>query len=405
MRYGAVFRMGAGLALFWGLLSTLEAFAPAWPLMGLSLALALLTLGLWAAFPKRWLRLAAALIPVLPLAGAGTWGMAAGMGAGLLWYLVTVAGDRQELEYWQYQKRFPILGGIALILILFHLAFGLQRQSCMVFSGLCLLLGVLALRSLRMGDGADLRWTGWSLAALLLPLAGAAGAGALLLGLLGLLRPLLELLMTPFAHLLRLLTSLVNGIFQRAGQSAGIDDSFYDYTEYVPPGLAEQPNQPTGPADNPVAWRISELPWGRILLGLLILAALMAGTVLLIRLLRQSKPRVRGAGDYETGTRVGFRPGRKRRERPQSPAQRVRRTYRTYLALMQAKGLTLLRSTTSGEVLDRSRADGDHEALRQLYLLARYADDKGITEAQAQQAEALLERIRKTAVESNEQSS
>lgn len=405
MRYGAAFRMGAGMALGWALLSALETFAPVWPLMGLSLALAILTLGLWAAFPKPWLRIAAALIPALPLIGAGTWIPAAGLGAVLLWYLVTLATDRQELEYWQYQRRFPILGGISLILILFHLALGIQRVSCMVFAGLCLLFGVLALRSLRMGDGADLRWTGWSLASLLLPLTGAAGAGALLLGLLGLLRPLLELLMVPFAHLLRLISGLISGFFQRVGQSAGIDDSFYDYTDYVPPGLEEQPVQPTMPTDNPVSRQISELPWGRILLGLVILAALIVGTVLLVRLLRQSKPRVRGDEDYETGTRVGLRPRRKRREQPQTPAQRVRRTYRDYLALMQAGGLTLLRSTTSGEVLDRSRSDQDHEELRKLYLLARYADDSGITEAQAQEAETLLERIRKTAAEQDKTAS
>jgi hypothetical protein len=76
---------------------------------------------------------------------------------------------------------------------------------------------------------------------------------------------------------------------------------------------------------------------------------------------------------------------------------KVRHYYREYLRHGQKRGLTVRKYDTSGDILEKTPADTDREAaaaLRQIYLRARYDETGEVTAEQAEEARALLKKIR-----------
>lgn len=76
---------------------------------------------------------------------------------------------------------------------------------------------------------------------------------------------------------------------------------------------------------------------------------------------------------------------------------KVRHYYREYLRHGQKRGLTVRKYDTSRDILEKTPADTDREAaaaLRQIYLRARYDETGEVTAEQAEEARALLKKIR-----------
>ena len=88
---------------------------------------------------------------------------------------------------------------------------------------------------------------------------------------------------------------------------------------------------------------------------------------------------------------------KRRKEARNSNSAKVRTIYRDYLALAKKHGIEIVRRTTSADVLDASKqikGDEEDEALRAIYIRARYSDPDGISSEDVQKAEELWKTIK-----------
>ena len=88
---------------------------------------------------------------------------------------------------------------------------------------------------------------------------------------------------------------------------------------------------------------------------------------------------------------------KRRKEARSSNSAKVRAIYRDYLALAKKHGIEIVRRTTSADVLDASKqvkGDEEDEALRAIYIRARYSDPDGISSEDVQKAEELWKTIK-----------
>ena len=89
--------------------------------------------------------------------------------------------------------------------------------------------------------------------------------------------------------------------------------------------------------------------------------------------------------------------GQKHKDKYRTNRGKVRHYYREYLRYEQKRGLRLKKYDNSGDILRKSSPDSNKAAaaaLRQIYLQARYDEQREITREQADQAKALLKKIR-----------
>lgn len=312
-----------------------------------------------------------------------------------LYCAVTCALSPGMPLYWNYRRAFLFMGFAALALILFsvfnEIAVGGEGRAVPVFSALFLLLGVLTLRSSRMGE-ADARWGLMLSAETAAPIALGSGALALVYIIIMNSRAIFEALMLPVAAFLRWLSEVLSGAMN--GLFAGREEIVENYSETVETAAESAITEGADPyiyhgAAEDAINRI-QIPW--LYIGLaLVLAALL---LILYRYLRLTLAGDgRGGGSVELGAEAfGFARSRKKRREKRTNALIVREAYREYLKYLRREGVGVARSETSGEILEGCPGDGE-EQLRELYIRARYGDGRRISAEDARLAEALVSEI------------
>ncbi len=392
MKKAIPFRMAAALSLYFSVLCALPVLDGHTEVMAFGLALGFLGLCAYVRFPHPAVRIIASLLPGIPLFSVRFPAALAAIGAAALWFFFVTVFDRLEIEHWQYVKVFRIMAFVDLILIFTNVFIGPFRAASLIFGAIALFSGVMTLRLLRM-DGVDLRWIGMNLAELVLPLGAAACAGALLLLLLRHMGPIFKTLMIPIVFLISLFTRLMSGAMQKLGEGSGIENDFYD--EYIPEAPPETPQAPI-PSNELPTWAEQSFNWQPVVIAAVVLLALILLTILIVRSLRRGKrAKADEVSDYEVGTAFRWNPVRRKKERAKTNSQKIRQIYRDYLLLMRSKGVSLWKSTTSGEILSQPQASlTEDEKLRSIYLLARYAGDDALLDSDVTAAAEYLKTIK-----------
>lgn len=400
MRSAAVTRIAADLCFFFSLLCLFSPVSPLLWLLGVFLAACLLFGALALRTERRWLRLPLLLPPLALLLLAPDALTLAALGVGWVYAALLLVSDRAGMEYWSYRRFFLVMAA-ATILISLYVAGAkvltvVTPAGVLLFAGLFLLLGMHTLRSLRMGSAVDPLWTVWSVLELLVPPALGAGVFALLSGLSRYVGAAMEILIYPFAQLLRLYSELMSRLFPE-----DFDTGIQEITEIAPMDYLESAEaaaeaQPT-PTPAPVLLPAGRpFPWREVLIALAVLAFL----VLLVRYLLRGR-KVKNAPSALLHEER-FRPQKRRRKRAAAtdPAARVRQSYQSYLMVLQLHGSPVRESETSQDILMAQEKSGVLEAeryLRELYLAARYGDAGQLTTEDAEAAERCLEEIRSQA--------
>jgi hypothetical protein len=316
--------------------------------------------------------------------------------------MVTSGRFHIPLESYRRAFRIEFAAWISLLVacLLLDVASGEKRDAlpAMLFALAFLFLGVLAMRRMQMNADVDFRWNVANGAVVAgIPLA-AVGCSAALYGLLRLLRPLLGMI-TPF--LARVISWLLVVLFRPRPEMLPDEEEEDQYA------LTEEESQSWKPYEN----RPNEYEeiWepdpaavekaARILTWVLIALALAIAVFLIVRLVRRNRAKA-DLEAYLYEETADARPARRRKAEADtdvSNERRIRRIYRAYMMLMQKRGIRVRKDTTSGEILYEEELCGyspDARRLRELYLKARYADGDSITEADAEEAELCLRKIR-----------
>ena len=322
-----------------------------------------------------------------------------------LYLILMVTSGRFHIPLESYRRAFRIefAAWISLLVacLLLDVASGEKRDAlpAMLFALAFLFLGVLAMRRMQMNADVDLRWTLANGAVTAgIPLA-AAGLSAAAFGLLRLLRPLSALIAPFLAKIIAWVLSVLFGPHPENLPEEGEEGNEYALTEEETQSqeLYENPPDESDRVWEPDPAAVEKA--ARVLTWVLIALALAAAVFLIVRIVRRNRAKAdQEAYLYEET--ADARPARRRKaeaETDVSNERRIRRIYRAYMMLMQKRGIRVRKDTTSGEILYEEELFGyspDARRLRELYLKARYADGDSITEADAEEAEQCLRKIR-----------
>ncbi|MBQ9459025.1 MAG: hypothetical protein IJU66_03745 [Oscillospiraceae bacterium] len=399
MKEASSSRVCADLCWFFALYCFFSPAAPALRLLWIFAALCLL-LGFGALRSEHAVvRLLWTLPALIPCAFAPDTATRVALAAGWLYFALTFAIGRFQMELWTYRRAFYIMSAAALFATLYVSAaktFAIQVPGGVaLFTAAFALLGLYTLRAIRMGVSTDLGWKAYSALELLLP---AAAGGALFL----LLRFLFwhagaffSILFTPFALLFRLITEF----FSLLSRGEDMGEIGGPVTEAAPPETFEPaaPDAPPLGAAPPGEIFLPDpppVPWGSVLAVLACVLAL----ILFVIYLRQGRRAPGAAMERVTEDRFQVLRRRKRRPPPKDYAEAVRRCYAAYLFHLETHGQSIAGGDTSLDILSASdrpeEIQAAEQALRRLYLAARYGDGGSVSAADAEEAERCLEAIR-----------
>lgn len=389
------------LLLCFSFAALIASYSEAWLLMGSVLALAFLSsLFLQKSGGGVPARLFCGLLPALGLFAAQSGAQGLITAVVLSVHFVLTMARKNEIHYEDYKYWFGIPAIPVAAVFIICLTQWPIRPAATICSGAYLFLGVLVLREKRIGAGA-----GWKLR--LMNAAEPTGAvlvsvmgSALVLLLLRLLADFLEVLLQPFAYVLKMLIYLLTLFGGRLVSAQPEETPTPTPTEPV-----YQDQQAQAQALLPEPTVEPDLSWvevlARVVVVVLALALLAFLLYRLYILLRKVRPEDADAAPFEEGEAepLLFRRGRRRRRKISRPSnnERVRQLYKEYLFYVRTCGVEIVRHTTSEDVLTAAgslAAPGEAERLRDLYIRARYHDSEEMSDAEVEEANALLTRIR-----------
>ncbi len=301
---------------------------------------------------------------------------------------------RFTVSYLDYRNHFLWSSGV-LILLIFTSQLHKPTPLPALFGTLSLVLSVFTLRQLRTGTR-----TGWKQRSLELLSLSALPAGVwLLLSLLSRGKEaggwLAERVFYPLAWLFQQIIAFFDKLLSSHREEAqaileetGTTETCTLASEVYQPGGLPQEAQP----------KIEEkLPYVLIPIGVAVVILL---TVWLVRRLRENRAEDVLDEQTDRSTERDFGDAR-----PPSEAERrgnrrrIRRIYEKYLKLLQQRSFRRQPQDSSEDILEKTRglyAEEPAQALRELYILARYHPDAPITDAQVREARRLLRQIRET---------
>lgn len=315
----------------------------------------------------------------------------------------TILRGRLELEYAEYRHFFirslQLLGVACVVGYIWNFLTQISSEEILqldimatVRYGLVhLLCGVVLQRQLRLGVGYRAEGGRRQMTALLGTLAtitaGFALAEPLLRQGMGtVIRAALSLVLTPFAFLL----DMAGRLFAMLTRSESDKKEYEEFVKYMESVLMDVENLTGKPQEQPPTEnRIDPTVIWAVLAGILLLIA--AG--LLLRSFRK-----RGAdGDPGEKTVRLITTPKKKREPMLSNRGSVRQAYRDFLRAEKNLGMKLRQCDTSADIHQRIHPqthEPSAEALRQVYLLARYDDRQTISRRQVNQARKALKLTR-----------
>lgn len=314
----------------------------------------------------------------------------------VVYTLLAILRGQLYLEYAGYRQTFRIclrlLGVWYLILCMFSFVEEMSfndiryiREEVTLRLGLIYcFLGVILLRQLRLGTDSIARGSSLQLAAVLV------GAGSVIAGFLAAVPVLRE----GAAAVIQAILFAVMGIFvffyerfieaDYAGTHKALEEAWENSDEIrVQPEYQQMIQQHTQAVEKePSYWWV-----------LLVVAVAIVVGILLFRTFSRKRSAV---GSEEAANRIDT-PQQNQKDNRRTNRGRVRHYYREYLRYEQKRGLRLKKYDTSGDILRKSDAGTDKAAaaaLREIYLRARYDEQNEVTREQAEQARALLKKIR-----------
>ena len=318
----------------------------------------------------------------------------------LAFYFVLTVSGKSELHYEEYTYWFGFPAAFVAMLFLICLSKWPIRRASVVCAALYLFLGVLVLRSKRLGPGAGVKLRLLNAAEPTAAVLFAVLAGALLYA--G-IKGSIDVLLLPLAYLLLPLIRLLAWFGDLIASSGRQEETTAPVTTEAATGEALIVPESAAAEQG----FVEDYAWLSVLLrGALILLALAVLCYTLYRF-RGMLSRLRtadGGGDaaIEEGERepVRFRRDRQRkRQKAAAPSnnEKIRRIYREYLFFMRYHGVEIARRTTSEDVMAATEslaAPEEAQRLRAIYIRARYDGAEEARDADVREAEALLAAIK-----------
>ncbi len=320
------------------------------------------------------------------------------------WYVLTMCRENYAMPLEDYRRIYTFMLAAGLFFIAANIAHStiysgqLISVDSLVYLAVFLVLGVLAMRRMQMGAEMSRKWQLRNLMSVIgFPLL-AVGAAVILFLVLRFSQQALAVILTPVGKFFIWLFSRLFPTGHSPIEELTLEEFFKRNTAVVQPlefesgaGNTEMPDIGT-PSGILLIERAAGIgAW--ILLGILLLGVL----ILIWNRTKREKLPVEEALLYEETEAVpSGKHGRRRGLLPAGNARQLRRIYKTYLEYRSSKGLSVLPSDTSAEILERDRAadeSGDAARLRELYIAARYGAPSAVSRAQVQEAQACLERI------------
>ena len=373
-----------------------------WLLLGLVLSLAFLSsLILQKSGGRMPARILCALLPALGLFAAKSLGEVILVGIALSFYCVLTLSGRNDIAYEDYKYWYGIPAVPAAVVLVICLSQWPIRPLATVCAALYLFLGVLVLRRKRMGAGAGIKLRLLNLAELTGVAVFTVLACALLYIGVRYSGKILENLLMPFGFLINVFVFLLDKFINLFKPWLPDEPLIPEETEIAGREAATFPeNVPTDPRDDMVYSQIEI--WIRIiviLLALALLAYLLYRFRRMIRSVRTEEASAAAAteeGEKEPLLSRRLR-GRRKKRSGLSNNEKIRMIYKDYLFYVRNCGVKITRQTTSAEILEASGrlpAPAEAERLRALYIRARYHNSEEMSDAEANEAKALLASIR-----------
>lgn len=336
---------------------------------------------------RRWIRIPALAIPLLGLFFVKNTLDLLLLAPILAYTAAVILRGRYDLDHGHYYDFFfRGLAGLGLFL-LFTLV-GMDWRPTLFYGSLYLLVGFFLLRQLRLGAGNGWQDKALNLTALLTAVATGGLVCAAVWGLYKFGTLLLQLLWIPLRYLLEALWLLLQLLpIGELPPPPPIPEG----TEYVPDLPLPPYDFEPGAVKDPVAA-------GPLALAIVVTTLFLIGVFFLVRRMLRILAERRDRTDSPVYTeRVSASP-RRRREAPGSNREKIRAIYRKFLQLIRRRGAKLRPADTSAEVLVSSARLTDPaaaEALRALYLTARYDEDRDVSDQQVKEAKELLKTLQR----------
>lgn len=351
-------------------------------------AAAVLVCGVAAAHFERFpVRLLCCLPPLFLLFAANRPELIVVLAVCWLYAAIRFSSGKFSIRYWVYRREFAVLT-FACVVASVVIAAGIGPVSAVAFAAASVLLGIYALRVIRLELPEEPGWSAYSAAELLLPLGVAVGISALfwlfLNGLFYGLKWLFGLMDKPYTPK----PSDVSGIPVQhipfiPGKTPGQNEE-YEFE------MLEELSRNTKPVQTDLVHSVPPYVWLILILAFILLVSLVVFLVV-----RKARKKKKALTEEETESETGKR-GKTKKGAAASPARRVRAAYRSYLYFLQQRGQTIRKSDTSQDVLDASGPTGsgeDERELRALYLNARYEGGSSLSDTDAMRAEELARSI------------
>ena len=299
---------------------------------------------------------------------------------------------RFTVSYLDYRNHFLWSGGV-LILLIFTSQLHRPTPLPALFGTMSLVLAVFTLRQLRFGAQ-----TGWKQRSLELLSLSALPAGVwLVLSLLSRGKEaagwLAERVFYPLAWLFQQIIAFFDNLLAPHREEA--QELLEETGTTEPYTFVSEPYQPGGLPETSGAHIDEKIPYVLIPIGIALLILL---TVWLIRRLRENRSEdvLEERTDRTTERDYGEVSVPSEAER-RGNRRKIRRIYEKYLKLLQHRRFRREPQDSSEDILEKTRglfAEEPAQALRELYILARYHPDAPITDAQVREARRLLRRLR-----------
>lgn len=347
------------------------------------------------AVKNRLLRLLLALVPAaVTFATSISWAKANPVAAVLLalvalYYVVFMTVGRFETEYWRFRNSFIGLISAACFVSLLCLIIYIVMEDVakdrinlpgvMGFTITCALLGMIILSEMRKGN-PDAKWRSMNAGRILILFASAAVALAVLYLVLTFVFSLITPTLGPQAPKLkteriRFQNDANIGYTPLTNKTGYVSDD-ESLKEDAPVVVLEQEDE-------------QGFPWVLVCVCAFVV---IAGTVTAIIIIRKKK--AKAVEDVVQRT-------------PEEQAQfdkieAIRAIFRQYILLVRKEGAEISKGSTSADVLESARELSESEekslsdeenALREIYIRARYGDPNGITDEDVSEARSLFEKI------------
>ena len=405
MKQTAVFRITGEICFFFSVLYIFNSFKT-WRLPMALFAAACFALGFVIVRCRgKLLRLLLSLLPGLCfLLGPWNWLLLFPALAWIYYILVMTQGNwAMPLE--EYRKTYTWMMVICLFFVAGNIANAtiyrghLISAESLIYVFLFLFLGVFAMRRMQMGADMSRSWKlSNALSVAGFPLL-AVGGSVLLFLFLRFTQPAVKYLLTPVGRFILWLSRLLFPSLEEGDlPTVSIMKPDVNALPQGPPetshgvrGAFDADSILTGTLKIEKAASIGAY----VLLGLLLLLALY----LVLQHVKRNQVLQEGDELYydETETAAPQRNGRRKKAAPVlGNARQLRRIYQTYLEFVNARGVSVGKTDTSQDVLERAekqRRSEDARRLRELYIAARYGDPDAVTRQQVEEAQACLERI------------